>query len=240
MKSLPATGRGDLPASLVLIFPLWLAYAIGILFSNSVNGVDFVSRHVWDACGGDRLRYLAVHAAIAAGFFYWLRRSRRDRTLTVHIAAPVLLEAGIYAVTLATAIQVVMNHVLGPIGVLSIPASLGPTGDRLVASLGAGVHEELVFRLGLCGGGTWLLQRAGVAPRIAIVVAILASSILFSLAHHLGPHGEPWMREVFTFRLLAGVAFALIFYYRSLAHAVYAHALYDIWVLVVVASHSSP
>jgi membrane protease YdiL (CAAX protease family) len=48
------------------------------------------------------------------------------------------------------------------------------------------------------------------------------------------------MREVFTFRLLAGVAFALIFYYRSLAHAVYAHALYDVWVLVVVAAHSSP
>jgi hypothetical protein len=230
MKTLRATGRGDLPASLVLIFPLWLAYAIGILFSNSVNGVDFVSRHVWDACGGDRLRYLAVHAAIAAGFLLWLRHSRRDRTLTLQVAAPVVLEAGIYAVTLATAINLVMRHVLGPIGVLSI----GPTGDRIVASLGAGVHEELVFRLGLCGGGAWLLQRAGVAPRLAIAIAILGSSILFSWAHHLGPHGEPWAREVFTFRLLAGVAFALIFYYRSLAHAAFAHALYDIWVLVVI------
>jgi hypothetical protein len=239
MKQASATGRGDLAASLVLVFPLWLAYAVGVLFSNHLNGVDFVSRHVWDACGGDRLRYLAVHAAIAAGFLIWLRRSHRERTLTVQIAAPVVLEAAIYAVTLGTAIHLVMSQVLGPLGVLSIPASIGPTGDRIVSSLGAGVHEELVFRLGLCGGGGWLLQRAGVPSRIAIPIAIVASSILFSWAHHLGPHGEPWAREVFTFRLLAGVAFALIFYYRSLAHAVYAHALYDIWVLVVLA-HSSP
>ena len=31
---------------------------------------------------------------------------------------------------------------------------------------------------------------------------------------------------------LAGAVFALIFWVRSLAHAVYAHVLYDVWVLV--------
>jgi len=224
-----ATGRGDLVASGVLVFPLYLLYAVGVVFSDSVNGVDFVSRHVWAACGEDRGRYLAFHGAVALAFVLWLRQTRRARSLSADVLTPVVLEAAIYALTLATAIRLVMSHVLGPIGVLA----LGPTGDRVVASLGAGVHEEIVFRLGLCAGGAWLLMRAGAAPRLAIALAIVASSLLFSWAHHVGPHGDPWSRDLFVFRVLAGVAFALIFYFRSLAHAVYAHALYDIWILVI-------
>ena len=49
-------------------------------------------------------------------------------------------------------------------------------------------------------------------------------------AHHLGAHGEPWGLHVFAFRCLAGVVFGLIFWFRSLAHAVYAHTLYDLLV----------
>ena len=39
--------------------------------------------------------------------------------------------------------------------------------------------------------------------------------------------------HAFVFRILAGGAFGAIFWYRSLAHAVYAHVLYD---LVIAAS----
>ena len=52
-------------------------------------------------------------------------------------------------------------------------------------------------------------------------------------AHHVGPYGDPFARGVFTYRALAGVVFGLVFYYRSLAHAVYTHFLYDFYVLVV-------
>jgi hypothetical protein len=223
------TGRGDLVASLVLVFPLYLAYAVGILFSGRVNGVDFVSRHVWAATGEDRAIYLGLHGAVALGFLWWLRRSRRTRTLSTEVVVPVVLEATIYALTMGAAIHLVVHHGLGAAGVLHI----GTIGDRVVASLGAGVHEELVFRLGLGAGGAWLALRAGLTPRLALAVALVGSSLLFAWAHHVGPHGDPWSRELFAFRALAGVIFALIFWLRSLAHAVYAHVLYDVWVLVV-------
>lgn len=227
-RALPPAGRGDLVASLVLIFPLYLAYAVGILFSSSVNGVDFVSRHVWAACGEDRVRYLAFHAAVAAGFVLWVRHARRGRSFSLDVAGPVVLEAAIYALTMGTLIRLVLHHVP-----LAVDLWLGDAGDRLVASLGAGVYEELVFRLGACAGGAWLLMRAGAQPRLAIVLAVIASSLLFSWAHHVGPYGDPWDRHVFVYRALAGVVFALVFWFRSLAHAVYAHALYDVWVLVI-------
>ena len=44
-----AFGRGDLTASLVLVFPLLLAYEVGVLFSSTVNGVDVITRVVYAA-----------------------------------------------------------------------------------------------------------------------------------------------------------------------------------------------
>ena len=162
-------GRGDLAASLVLIFPLYLAYAIGILFAPAVNGVDFVSRHVWALCGHDRGRYLALHAVIAGGFLIWVRHARRGRSLGTDVALPLIGEAALYAVSMGALIRLVMDHVLGPVGVLAVEdAHLGATGERVVTSLGAGVHEELVFRLGLMAGSAYVLMRAGTRPRVAI------------------------------------------------------------------------
>ena len=223
-------GRGDLASSLVIVFPLLLIYEIGVLFSSTVNGVDLVTRTVFAACGHDRAIYLVVHACAAVGYLLWVRSARRGRTLSLDVVAPLVLEAAIYALTLGAVIGVVVDDVLG---LSTADLALGAGGEAMVMSLGAGVHEELVFRLGLFAGGAVLLERAGLEPRLARVAAAIASSILFAAAHHWGPHGEAFHQAVFAYRTLAGVAFACIFWYRSFAHAVYAHALYDIWVLVM-------
>jgi hypothetical protein len=222
-------GRGDLTASFILIFPLLLVYEIGVLFSSTVNGVDLVTRAVFAACRHDRLIYLLVHAGAALAFLIWVRRGRRERTLSLDVVLPLLLEAAIYALSLGAVVALVVEDVLG----LGLSIGIGKAGEAVVMSLGAGVHEELVFRLGALAGGARLLIAAGLAPRLAIAIAVAASSLLFAAAHHWGAYGEPWATSVFAYRAVAGVAFAAIFWFRSLAHAVYAHALYDIWVLVV-------
>jgi Type II CAAX prenyl endopeptidase Rce1-like len=90
-----------------------------------------------------------------------------------------------------------------------------------------------VFRLGAFAGGAALLRLLGLRSTPAVLIAFLASSALFSAAHHLGAAGEPFALPVFVYRTLAGCIFAAIFYYRSLAHAVYTHALYDVYVMVL-------
>ncbi|MBA3392742.1 MAG: CPBP family intramembrane metalloprotease [Deltaproteobacteria bacterium] len=210
-------GHGDLPASLVLIFPLLLAYEIGVLFAGRVNGADVITRAVYSSLG--RTTYLLVYAVIALGFLIWIRQGRRWASLTIDVVAPVFLEAALYALTLGALITLILDRVLG----------LGITGGEMVNALGAGVHEELVFRLGLLGGLVALGQRA-LSSRLAIAVAIVASSVAFSAAHHIGIYGEAWSTHAFAFRCLAGVAFALIFWFRSLAHVVYAHVFYDLLV----------
>jgi hypothetical protein len=56
--------------------------------------------------------------------------------------------------------------------------------------------------------------------------------VAFSAVHHLGPYGDKLLLGVFTFRVLAGLLFGLLFWFRGFAVAVYTHALYDVLVLV--------
>lgn len=223
----PWWGHGDLAASLVLVFPLLLVYEIGVLFAGSVNGADVVTRLLFAALG--RPAYLALHALIAIGFLLWIRRGDRWATLRLDVVAPVVLEAALYALTLGAVISLILDRLLG----------LGLSGASVIGALGAGVHEELAFRLALLGGLVGLAEGSAAAspasalarrPRLAVAGALVLSSIAFAAAHHLGAHGEPWTAHAFAFRALAGVAFGLIFWFRSLAHAVYAHAIYDLLV----------
>jgi len=217
----PWWGHGDLAASLVLIFPLLLVYEVGVLFAGSVNVADVVTRLLFAALG--RPAYLALHALIAVGFLLWIRRGRRWATLRLDIVAPVVLEAALYALTLGAIVSAILDRVLG----------LGLSGASVIDAFGAGVHEELVFRLALFGGIVALAAGApslAGRPRVAIACALAASSVAFAAAHHIGAYGEPWTAHAFAFRVLAGVAFGLIFWFRSLAHAVYAHAIYDLFV----------
>lgn len=213
------TGHGDLGASLVLIFPLVLIYEIGVLFAGQVNGADLVTRAVF-AAAGSRTAYLAIYAAIAVGVLIWIRRSRRWDTLGLALAGPVLLEAALYALSLGALVSLIVDRMLG----------LGLTVPSVISAIGAGVHEELVFRLALIAGLIALMRgRSGpLGSRLTVALAIAVSALVFAAAHHVGRLGEPWTVHAFAFRAVAGAVFGAIFWFRSLAHAVYAHVLYDV------------
>jgi hypothetical protein len=213
------TGRGDLGASLVLIFPLVLIYEIGVLFAGQVNGADLVTRAMF-AAAGSRTAYLAIYAAIAAGFLIWIRCTRRWDTLGLALAGPVLLEAALYALSLGALVSLIVDRMLG----------LGLTVPSVISAIGAGVHEELVFRLALIAGLIALVRGPGgpLGGRLTVALAIAVSALVFAAAHHVGRLGEPWAVHAFAFRAVAGAVFGVIFWFRSLAHAVYAHVLYDV------------
>jgi len=218
-------GHGDLGSSFVLIFPLLLAYEIGVLFAGRVNGADLVTRAVYTAAGS-RTVYLAVYAIIAVGFLLWIRHTRRWGTLRLELAGPVILEAALYALTLGAVVSLILDRLFGQL--FGSMLGLGLTAPSVISAIGAGVHEELVFRLGLIAALLVVLRPLD--RRIAVVLAIAVSSIVFAAAHHVGAHGEPWTAHAFAFRAFAGVAFGAIFWFRSLAHVVYAHVMYDILV----------
>ncbi len=231
-------GYGEVASSLLLIFPLFLAYEIGLLFTPANNGVDFVSRAIFKAVDYDSQRYLWVHLALGGVFLavlaglWWRRQLALDRVMTM------ILESSIYALTLGSFIIFVMDGLVGldilAVGFPRLSAWNPEVSSALVISLGAGVHEELVFRLGMMGIGGLLLFRLGLSSKLAVLCSALASSFLFALAHHVGANADAMEVSLLVYRSIAGLAFAAIFYYRSLAHAVYCHFLYDFYVMAMV------
>ncbi len=225
-----SVGYGDLALSLLFIFPLFLAYHTGVAFTQSLNGVDFVTRVLLEVLEGNHELYLAFQGGLGMAYAFILWLIWHEDRLPLQEWVPLVLESTIYALTLGSVIVLVMDPVFG----LSISEhSLSDVFQAVVISLGAGVYEELVFRLGIMGGLFLVLCKLDCSRAVAVGVSLLVSSVLFSFAHHLGANGELFRVESFFYRIVAGAAFGLIFYFRSLAHAVYAHVFYDLYVFLL-------
>ena len=115
------------------------------------------------------------------------------------------------------------------------------SSGRVVAFLGAGIYEELLFRLMMLPAVAVLLSFCGMKRNTSFALAVLTTSLLFAAAHYrlditLGPiqwatpSGDPFEWMSFVFRLMAGSFFSIVFLYRGFGIAVGAHAMYDILV----------
>lgn len=222
------SARVDPFTSAILVVPLLLIYQLGILGSGGLglNGVDFVTRALIELCTRDLHRYLGflgIGGLVYAAVLVILRSHGR---FSPQRFIPVLVESAFYASTMGTLILVVIRRFEEFVPALAVGPS---TADIAVISAGAGLHEELIFRvLGMGGLGFLLFGITG--RRRAWLAALVLSSLLFSLAHHVGPAGEPFTYAAFVYRTLAGVFFALVYQLRGFAVAAWTHALYDVYV----------
>lgn len=223
-------GRLDPFTSAILIFPLFVTYQLGILSrgGRGQNGVDFVTRALIELCERDLGNYLLTLGGLVIAYLAILVILRRSGSFAPRAFLPMLVESAFYALTMGTLILFVMRYAQGIVPSLAIGA-FQPV-DILVIAAGAGLHEELIFRLVGMGGLGWLL--AGITGRRrAWIAALVLSSVIFSVAHHIGPAGEPFTFDAFLYRALAGAFFAIVYQLRGFAVAAWTHALYDVYVL---------
>ena len=225
----------DLLTGLILVLPLFVLYQLGVLLTGGLrNGVDFVTSALWALTGGQTLHYIGVNLLVLLGFVLAIFALRRRGTLRPRIWPYMMLESLVYAL-LFGAVVVQMMSALGMGALLATGAGGEMTlVQKFVMSFGAGLYEEIVFRL-LGMGGLFLALRKGARDLpswVAALIAVVLSSLLFSAIHHLGSLGDPFTLGTFLFRFFAGILLALIFYLRGFAIAVYTHVLYDIIVMV--------
>jgi len=114
------------------------------------------------------------------------------------------------------------------------PASKPRSGNRptlreFVLYCGAGVYEELVFRVILLGLLSLVFNKLfHMESAYAAVWSVVTGAIIFSGFHHIG--GEPFFIGIFLQRVFAGLYFAAIYYNRSFGVAAASHAMYDILI----------
>jgi membrane protease YdiL (CAAX protease family) len=223
-------GRVDGLTSAFLVFPLFLVYQLGILSGRGQNGVDFVTRTLIELGRRDLTNYLVILGLMLVVYGAVVMLLRRRGTFDPGLFGPMLLESTLYALVMGSIILFIMQKFLGAIPGLSTGGPGRTPLDVIVISAGAGFHEELIFRVMLMGGLAWVLTGITGKKR-AWLIALVLSSLMFSLAHHVGPAGEAFRFHAFVYRTLAGVFFAAVYQVRGFAVAAWTHAMYDVYVL---------
>lgn len=217
---------------LLFVLPLMIFYQIGLYLSDfqPMNGADIITPLLFRGFGVNGL--LAFNIAIAITFiFTYLSLSKEDQFRISHIFL-ILFESLVYAFLMGIAIIFLLTK-----SGVDVPATNiwleqlveSESFNKVLISVGAGVNEELFFRLFLFAGLlSIMVKHFEWGEMTSFILAALISGALFSAAHHIA---EPFHLFNFLYRLLAGVVFAVIFKTRGFAVAVYTHTVYDLLVL---------
>jgi hypothetical protein len=223
---------------LLFLVPLLVVYEAGVMGLGGPrpellrNGADTWLRWGLESFGLSQL-YCAP-ALIVAVFVAWSLLRVIDRP-----EHPVKIWIGmaVESVAFAFGLWALSQH-LGPfLDQLGIRLNVGvdpKTLGRIITFVGAGIYEELLFRLLLIFMLGILFRLMGVPGLISTFLVGITSAIIFAAAHHLGPYGETFDHYVFLFRTLAGLYFALLYQLRGFGIAVGTHACYDVLVGVLM------
>jgi membrane protease YdiL (CAAX protease family) len=219
--------------SLTFAFPLLLAYEVLAFVLSRFdevgvrNGADVLLKRMFLAFGG---RYgLAVFGVVLIGggaVLVW-----RDLQRAGGIQPRWLMLMGVEAVTYGLAFGFVVGSLTGVLLAL-VQATGMSLPAQLMISLGAGIYEELLFRVLLVSGLAHLGTRIFHWSRTtANGGAVLLGALIFSAFHYVGAYGEPFALASFTFRTVAGLLFSALYVLRGFGITAWTHALYDVFLL---------
>jgi hypothetical protein len=228
--------------SLLFALPLLLLYEAGAVYIAHVEGSDFrngadVLLRTFFAIGGVE-GTLAVTALLATTGVALIVYDRRRRSVPLR-GVPFLgmaAESAIYAMLLGIVVGTATQWVLDGMSTLLAAGSFASLSrsEAIVLSLGAGLYEELVFRVLAVGGLFAALRGSGLSAGQSAFLSVVLASLLFSAFHYIGPYGDPWALPSFTFRFLAGLAFSLLFLTRGFGITAWTHALYDVFLVLAL------
>jgi hypothetical protein len=200
--------------SLLFALPLLLLYelleAVAPIRSGGGvvrNGADVLLTSLFAAVLGPR-GPLVFMALVIGGALLLIWRDRRGAApLRLNVFGTMLLESMVLALCFGFVIGAATVQLVGPLRSLAAGSPLeGPALARLTLSLGAGLYEELLFRVVIVALISNGLRLLGFGQLVAGTVAVIVGALLFSAFHYIGPFGEPLRLESFVFRTLAGLA----------------------------------
>lgn len=253
--------RRPLP-TLLFVLPLLAAYECGIRYYGAApealrNGADSWMR-AWMGNAGLPYDWI-LPGLLLSGLFAWQMLGRYPWRVSFDALTGMFGESLLFALLLIVIGQS-LNVVFRSHGfeTLITPAlatgatAAPPPGLRALSFLGAGIYEETMFRLVLIPVTFYLLRMLLVPRGLSLVIAVLSSSVVFAAAHYLDPQCALSMSSLgdslgrvaadeslwygFTFRLLAGLSFALLLLLRGFGITVGCHALYDVLAGVLMQS----
>lgn len=224
-------------ASLMLLAPLLASYELGVLLLGRFaerNGADVWLRSTLDTFGFGQ--YFLLPALTVSLLVAWQYASRQRWDVSALVVVGMLAECVVWSAALLGA-----AHVAGallasstgqphwtspPVMAWGLPSL--DLATQVVSFVGAGIYEEVLFRLLMLPGMAAGLRMFGVSRFVSRWAAIVGTSLLFAAAHHWGGSAEGLVWASFHFRFAAGIFFGLLFVHRGFGITAGAHAGYDL------------
>lgn len=217
---------------------------MGVIFSGNEairNGVDVGLKWLLGAMGIGHLLLLPILTVVLLMIMHHARNDRfgfHPSTLTGMMLESIGL--GLILLFAAKGHHLWFRQFSNDLFLL-IPGTLdsGDAGmtswERVVSFCGAGLYEELVFRLVLLSGLVLGLRRLGVRHLHAAIASVVLTSLLFAAAHYdlINPAGSAFELPTFAVRMLASLFFCIVYLLRGFGIAVGTHIAYDICAQVI-------
>ena len=228
--------------SLLFALPLIVLYeALAIALADPGGGgvrnaADVFLKDLFTAVAGAHGPLLFWACLIGVGVWLAVRDLRKTgRGLRAGTFVVMLGEATALALVVGTIVGTLTSTILKPMALAAgtDPSSLDlPT--RLMVSLGAGLYEELLFRVLLVSLiASACMHLLGLRAVTAGTVAVVGGAAVFSAFHYIGPYADRLELYSFTFRFMAGLFFSALYVVRGFGITAWTHALYDVFLLVI-------
>ena len=218
--------------SAIAALPLLVIYEILIILSQSPywgirNAADVWIRTFLMAFDLQAQHLTFVLIGISLALIPIAKSRARGIKLKANYFALMFAESLAFSLVLGVVLQSILR-----MGGLSSGDPGSGLMQNLALSVGAGLFEEIIFRVILLNLLFLLLSPLLKKKVVAAVISVLLASFLFSLSHYVGTMADTWNLYSFMFRWAAGLLFTVLYFVRGFAITAYTHALYDIWVLV--------
>ena len=196
------------------------------------NGADVLLKSLFVWLGGRHGLTVFAVVLLGTGAGLVARDWHRAGAPQFRYYLGMLVESALYALGFGSITAAITGLLLR--GPAALALGQGTTLDlstRLMVSLGAGIYEELLFRVVVV---SLLFRLAGSGfgwrPLPAGLFATVLGALVFSGFHYLGPLGDRLELTSFVFRAVAGLLLSALFLVRGFGIAAWTHALSDIFL----------
>jgi len=220
--------------SFLFTIPLFLIYEIGILLTSSDD--MYAMRNGADALIRQLLSTLGLYG------FYWIGSLFLLGVLVVYFFHEKYWEKidvhGKYLIFMmfeSMAWSVVLYQIMANMHIVLMQPSGVTLIQQITLAVGAGIYEEILFRVILIIGISSILGFIfRWKSRLKNWSAMVVSAGIFSSFHFIGEYGDYFSFDIFIIRFFAGIVLGLLYFIRGFGITAWTHSIYDLIIVTRV------
>lgn len=224
---------GGILYSYLISIPLLILYELLIWISQPPDqavriSVDILFKSFFQFLGVNAISATLLVAAFIGAVVLYRKRSELPHLRSSYFLT-MILESAVYAILITVVIVGLLEAVL----TMNLSESIEALSkiQLFALSLGAGLYEELFFRVILVGVLSLIFMKFLSKKTVAYIISAVIAALIFSGVHYIGQFGDFFTLGSFLFRFLFGLALNVIYVTRGFGIAAWTHALYDIFVI---------